>query len=181
MSYKKTEVDMPLSAAKTEDNTFGFCHRCRLLSSSIYLYLLLSSIILSCTGSTVFHSYKPLPAEGWERRDTICFEVPEAEADINGTLTIGLRTSANVGMRNVVLLVEQCGSQPSSCRKDTVRYPLTDADGFALSRGVNHHQYETQHLPFRLRKGQGCTVRINHLMRHEEIAGITELGIRIEP
>ena len=64
--------------------------------------------LLSCISGTVFHSYKPLPAEGWERGDTVCFDLPQAAVDFNGTLTIGLRTVAHVGMQDIVLAVEQC-------------------------------------------------------------------------
>lgn len=135
--------------------------------------------IAACTDGTVLHSYKPLPADGWDKRDTICFDVPQTETDINGTLLIGLRTTSNIGMQDVVLAVEQIGETASLCRCDTIRYPLTDAEGNALSKGVNTHQYETQHIPFHIQKGQSCSVRIHHLMRKETILGISEVGIRI--
>ena len=179
-SYKEIEEDMPLSAEKIEDNTFGSCHRYRLLSPYISLYLLLSPIILSCTGSTVFHSYKPLPAEGWDRRDTVCFDVPQQAEDIRGTLFVGLRTVAHIGIQDVALAVEQCDGAGIVSRCDTLRYPLTDAEGNALTSGINNHQYETQQLPFLMRKGKGAHVRIHHLMTPETISGITGLGIRVE-
>ena len=145
------------------------------------VYLLLSSIcIASCIGGTFFHSYKPLPAEGWERRDTICFDLPQAAQDFNGTLTIGLRTKTSISMQEVVLAVEQCDKTSSTYHCDTVRYPLTDAEGFALAKGVNNHQYETRHLPFSMKKDQCISVRIHHLMRNEMVQSITELGIKIE-
>lgn len=145
------------------------------------VYLLLSSVcIASCIGGTFFHSYKPLPAEGWERRDTICFDLPQASQNFNGTLTIGLRTKTFISMQEVVLAVEQYNKTSGTCHCDTVRYPLTDADGFALVKGVNNHQYETQHLSFSVKEGQSITVRIHHLMRNEIVQGITELGIKAE-
>lgn len=144
-----------------------------------YLLPLIALSLAACTDSTLLHRYKPLPAEGWDRSDTVCFELPKAEADIDGTLFIGLRTKASIGYRDIVLAVEQHLEAPAAYRCDTVRYPLTDAEGFALSPGVNHHQYETQQLPFHLQKGESGTVRIHHLMRHEVISGITEVGIKI--
>lgn len=139
----------------------------------------LSLLLASCISGTAFHSYKPLPLEGWERCDTVCFELPKAVEDINGTLTIGLRTMEHVGMQDIVLAVEQCDESAGVCRCDTVRYPLTDAEGDALTPGVNYHQYETQHLPISMKKGQGGSVRIHHLMTPETMHGITELGIKI--
>lgn len=141
----------------------------------------------ACTDSTLLHSYKPLPKDGWDRCDTICFDLPKAEADIDGTLYIGLRTTANPAYQDIVLAVEQYDEIEGFSRSDTVRYPLTDAEGFALteegyalSPGVNLHQYESQHVPIRLKKGKSGSVRIHHLMRHEVIPDITELGIRLD-
>ena len=145
-----------------------------------HLLLLLSPILLSCMGGTVFHCYKPLPAEGWERSDTVCFDIPKAEADIDGSLFIGLRTAAHVGMRDIVLVVEQCGEGAVVARRDTIRYLLNDAEGNALAPGVNYHQYENLQTSFHLRKGKDASVRIHHLMTHEVIPGIMEVGIRIE-
>ena len=145
------------------------------------LWLALSLSIAACNNSgTLLHSYKPLPAEGWDRRDTIRFDLPKAETDIDGTLVIGLRTRANIAFQDIMLVVEQCLETPHTYRCDTIRYPLTDADGYALTKGVNHYQYETQQLPIHLQKGQSGSVRIRHLMRHEVIPNITEVGIRFD-
>ena len=145
------------------------------------LWLALSLTIAACSNSGILlHSYKPLPKEGWDRRDTVRFDLPEAETDIDGSLFIGLRTTSNISMRDIVLAVEQCLERPLSYRCDTVRYPLTDAEGYALAGGVNHHQYETQQLPIHLQKGQSGSVRIHHLMTHETIPNITEVGIRLK-
>ena len=140
---------------------------------------LIALSLAACTGGTVLHSYKPLPREGWDRCDTVRFDLPEAERDIDGTLFIGLRTTANIHYQDVVLAVEQHLDAPFAYRCDTVRYPLADAEGFALSPGVNHHQYESQQVPFHLQKGQSGSVRIRHLMRHEVVPGITEVGIKV--
>ena len=143
-------------------------------------FLLIGLFLYSCTGNTLYHSYQSLPAEGWDRSDTIRFDVPETRRGINGSLFIGLRTVAHIGFRDIVLAVEQYDDAGMVCRCDTIRYPLTDEEGNALTKGVNTRQYETQQLPLRIRKGQSGSIRIHHLMRREMISGITEVGIRIE-
>ena len=92
------------------------------------LWLALSLTIAACNNSdTLLHSYKPLPTEGWDRRDTVCFDLPTPKKDINGTLFIGLRTTANVGYQDIVIAVEQHLEKPFAFRCDTISYPLTDA------------------------------------------------------
>ena len=135
---------------------------------------------LACTGGTIFHSYKPLPDEGWERNDTVCFDLPQQTEDISGTLTVGLRTKTNIGIQDIVLAVEQCTENAKVLRCDTVHCPLTDAEGDALTSGVNIHHYETRPLPIHMQKGQRSTIRIHHLMRRETISGITDLGIKLD-
>ena len=143
------------------------------------LWFALGLSIVACNDDTLLHSYKPLPVEGWNRCDTISFNLPKTEKNINGTLTIGLRTKANIGIRDVVLAVEQCNENAYVCRCDTLQYPLTDSEGYALSKGVNCHQYETMQLPIHIQEGQNGSIRIHHLMTNEVLTGITEVGIKI--
>lgn len=133
----------------------------------------------SCAGDTLVHRYATLPADGWARHDTVCFDLPGHVEDICGTLTVGLRTKTGVAIRDIVLAVEQCDSDAFVIRRDTVCYPLTDSEGDALTSGVNFHQYETQFVPFHMEKDRKGCVRIYHLMTRETIPGITEVGIRI--
>jgi gliding motility-associated lipoprotein GldH len=144
-----------------------------------YLFSLIGLLLSSCTGNTLYHHYKSLPAEGWERSDTVCFEMPKAEEDIDGSLFIGLRTVANVGIQDIVLAVEQCSDSAGVLRRDTIRYTLNDAEGNALAGGINCHQYENMQLPFHIQKGEGRTVRIYHLMTRELVPGIMDVGIRV--
>lgn len=147
--------------------------------SRLLFFPFLGLLCAACTGNTMFHSYKSLPADGWDRRDTVCFQLAKAKEDVCGTLTIGLRTKAHVGIRDIVLAVEQCNEKSEVIRRDTLRCPLTNAEGDALSGGVNLRQYETQGLPFLMREGKSASIRIHHLMRQETMQGITELGIRL--
>lgn len=144
-----------------------------------FLLPLIGLTLAACTDDTLLHSYKPLSKEGWDRHDTIRFDLPKADTDIDGTLFIGLRTTANISYQDIVLAVEQHLEKPFAYQCDTIRYPLTDTEGNALKEGVNHHQYETQHLPLHMQKGQSGSISIHHLMRHEVILGITELGIKL--
>ena len=145
------------------------------------LWLALSLSLAACNyNETLLHSYKSLPSEGWYRRDTICFDLPKAEENINGTLIIGLRTTSHIGIKDVVLAVEQCNETGIISRCDTIHYPLTDAEGKGLGEGVNILQYETEPLSFRLQKNKQGYVRIHHLMTQETLTGITEIGIKVK-
>lgn len=145
----------------------------------LYVLAVGGLLTASCAGDTLVHRYATLPADGWARRDTICFDLPGNVEDICGTLTVGLRTKTGVAIRDIVLAVEQCDSDAFVVRRDTVCYPLTNSEGDALTSGVNFHQYETQFVPFRMEKDRKGCVRIYHLMTRETIPGITEVGIRI--
>lgn len=145
----------------------------------LYVLAVGGLLTASCAGDTLVHRYAALPADGWARRDTVCFDLPGNVEDICGTLTVGLRTKTDVAIRDIVLAVEQCDSDAFVVRRDTVCYPLTNSEGDALTSGVNFHQYETQFVPFRMEKDRKGCVRIYHLMTRETIPGITEVGIRI--
>ena len=98
--------------------------------SRVLFIPLIGLLCAACTDGTVLHCYKPLPREGWDRRDTVCFSLPKTESDLDGSLIVGLRTAAHVDFQDIVLAVECCDEETGLCRCDTVRYPLTDAEGF---------------------------------------------------
>ena len=148
--------------------------------SSTFALVAVSLSMASCIENTLLHSYKAVPTDGWRRDDTICFFVPQREEELSSTLTIGLRTKTDIGMRDVVLAVEQYDSTATICHRDTVRYPLTDGEGDALVGGVNTHQYEAQQLTLHTACSRKGSVRIYHLMTRDILHSITEVGIKIE-
>lgn len=143
------------------------------------LAVLAGMALAACRSDLLLHSYAPLDAREWSRNDTVCFNLPRQEEQADGYFSIGLRATAPVGIRQVVLAVELCLDTPRAYRCDTVFCPLTDADGNTLGKGLNTVQYESTSLPLHMQKGQGGTVRIHHLMREETLGGFTELGIKV--
>lgn len=133
----------------------------------------------ACMEDTLLHCYKPVSPEGWQRRDTLCFDLSASDKAMQGVLTVGLRTVADLPMQDIVLAVEQRIDSPMVFRRDTVHYPLTDAEGRPFVSGTNNLQFETQSIPFHRPAGSQGTIRIHHLMTREAVQGITEVGIRI--
>ena len=135
--------------------------------------------LAGCTGSTLYHRYQPLPDTGWERRDTIWFDLPIAEGSLDATLSIGLRWTGDIPLEEVVIGIEQQWESSCTHHSDTIRFRLTDSEGNAVGTGINIHQSEASGAHLLLKEGLQGRIGIHHLMTREPIPGITEIGIRI--
>ena len=121
-----------------------------------------------------------------ERRFSIIMAVCDQAYELKENLTAFLSQQYEPGYEVIVVDESSTDETPDVLKLLKNDYPklyttfLPKSEGYALSKGVNTHQYEDRHLPLRLKKGKNAQIRIRHLMRHEVLSGITEIGIRID-
>ena len=61
----------------------------------------------SCKHSTVFDSYAHTPIAGWEKNDTLSFEIPPLLEGGYYNESLGLRITGNYPFMGLTLIVEQ--------------------------------------------------------------------------
>ena len=94
------------------------------------LIIAVSIIILSsCHLRTVYYQYHSTPVQGWEKNDTLLFDVPPMAEAGNYHSILGLRISKAFPFTDLYLVVEQTvlPSMTSIC--DTVRCSIANEDG----------------------------------------------------
>lgn len=147
--------------------------------------LLLSAIaccllaVSGCRDEVFFHRYASVPLSGWDKRDTIDFDIPPFAATQPYSLTLELRTSPAFPYRSIWLVAEQRFENPALVRRDTVYCPVTTPQGSGTGKGVNLYTYEYPVLTEQRRQGQYGRIRVYHIMRREEMPGISDVGLRL--
>ena len=136
-------------------------------------------LLIACTGTSVIHTYLPVPEKGWDRSDTMTFAIPQTTPQGVYYMDIGLRINNRFPYRQLVMVVERTMENPAEFHRDTITYQLTDERNNLMEGGVNLYQYETESLPITLQRGQGGRVSIRHIMRKETIPSISDIGIHI--
>lgn len=144
---------------------------------------MIAATVASCTTNTVYDSYSHTPLAGWEKNDTLTFNVrPLAEG---GTFneTVGLRMTTAFPFTSISLIVEQHiipHGMPGRILTDTIKCPITDIRGNFLGKGISSYQYEFSLRDINIRKGDSIHVSIRHNMKREILPGVSDIGLKID-
>lgn len=140
---------------------------------------MLAAAIAACTSDCLFHAYQPVPNMELNRQDTLCFDLPQSPADGTYAMTVGLRVGNRFAYQQLALVVESRHPKSDAAHRDTILFQLADSKGRLQGAGTTLYQYESAPLPLPLRSDQSTQLRVYHIMQHEAISAVSDIGIRI--
>ena len=143
----------------------------RLKLANKLLFPLVLLLITSCTGHNRFHSYLPVNKDGWKRTDTLCFHAVPIDTNRNCMeISLGIRHTHKYPYRDIWL----------SIGKDTLHIDLADEQGRWKGKGIGDMRLVQQEASISLTDMDGCgTIRIHHIMQHDPLPGISDIGIEV--
>ena len=145
----------------------------------IYIVMCMGMAFMSCDNSTVFNHYESTPVRGWERNDTLIFDIaPMQETNLYAE-EIGIRITGEYPFKGLSLIVEQTVRPSNTTLTDTLSCDLVDDIGYAHGKGINHYQYLFPLTTLKLNKGEKVHVAIRHCMKREILPGITDVGLKL--
>ena len=143
----------------------------RLKLANKLLFPLVLLLITSCTGHNRFHSYLPVNKDGWKRTDTLCFHAVPIDTNRNCMeISLGIRHTHKYPYRDIWL----------SIGKDTLHIDLADEQGRWKGKGIGDMRLIQQEATINLTKMDSCgIIRIHHIMQHDPLPGISDIGIEV--
>ena len=136
-------------------------------------------MLVSCNNHTVFSHYESTSVRGWERNDTLSFNIePMQETNLYAE-EIGVRITGEYPFKGLSLIVEQTVYPSKTTITDTLNCDLIDDVGHANGKGINHYQYLFPLTTLKLNKGESVHVAIRHCMKREILPGITDIGLKL--
>ncbi len=169
------------------------------IARSILYIIGVAALLASCTSQTKYYHYVHTPVTGWEKNDTISFDVPPLEQGGEYGRQVDLRITGFYPFMKLTLIVEtdcigrhQRGRKASRAHvaygtshgrgdvsRDTVRCTLISSDGRATGHGVGNYQY-TFSMPTRTyHGGDSLHITIRHDMKREILPGISDIGMKL--
>ena len=152
-----------------------------------------AAIITSCKLRTSYSEYRHTPLEGWEKNDTLFYDVQPARQAGRYVQMLGIRIDDSFPYTSLSLIVEQSiihkrksgtdsplSYRTSYYKTDTVRCHFTDSQGRLSGPGINLHQYDFPIGTIDLRPGDSLHIKVRHTMKREIMPGVADVGIRIE-
>ena len=134
------------------------------------------AVISSCTGNKMYDKYQHTPVSGWEKNDTLKFEVPKMNSDGVFTANLGLRINSSFPFMGLTLIVDQTVYPSHLTKSDTINCQLIDKNGNSKGLGISYYQYNFKINQVSLNKGDSLVVRVRHNMKREILPGISDIG-----
>lgn len=141
--------------------------------------IIAATALQSCNESKVYDKYDHTPLSGWEKNDTLRFDIPRLTADGMYESTLGLRITDNYPFMGLTLIVEQWLMPADTIFTDTVKCELTDRNGKTRGKGVSYYQFRFPVTKMQLSKGDSLHIRVRHDMKREMLPGISDVGISL--
>lgn len=149
------------------------------------LYIIVSvvmtaAVAVSCATDTVYYSYAHTPVAGWEKNDTLTFNIPGMAAPGTYSQQVGLRMTSAFPFTSISLIVEQRIMPRGKVLTDTIKCPITDIRGNFLGDGISSFQYMFPLREVTLNKKDSIHVSIRHNMKREILPGVSDIGLKME-
>lgn len=146
----------------------------------VVLAAVIALLVLSaCSGGVVYDTYNHTPINGWDKGDTLFFDVPPVVEAGLYRQEIGLRTNQNFPFTGITFVLDRTVEPGHRVSSDTIRCRLTDNKGNTLGQGVSYYQYDFVVSEISLNKGDSLHVGIRHIMKREILPGVADLGLRL--
>lgn len=144
------------------------------------MVLTVAAAVMSCNRKTVFYHYEHTPVAGWEKNDTLTFDIGPVPGAGGYREEIGLRINGSYPFTGLCLIVEQTIYPSGVSMSDTLNCRLIEADGTVKGRGVSFYQYKFHLTDVSLERGDSLHVCVRHNMKREILPGISDVGLRVD-
>lgn len=152
--------------------------------NKMFRKILLGSCCLwcaACQQQTVYHSFQPLPKEGWSKGDTLTFTLPKEQLT-PGTyrMDVEVRYRPSFAYRTLWMVVYRSQGDTRPPLVDTLHCELVSKDGKLTGDGIN--SYYQQHCTLtgvQLDTTYTPIVRVAHYFKKGRIEGLSDIGIKL--
>ena len=155
------------------------------MKKTVYFIVLTAivHILSACSGSTVYDEYAHTPIAGWEKNDTLSFEIPPMAATGYYRQSLGLRTTGAYPFTALTLIVNQTIYPANKGKRiektDTLLCQLINQHGENKGQGISYYQYNFPINIYQMHQGDSIHVAIRHDMKREILPGVSDIGIKI--
>lgn len=149
------------------------------------LYIIGAFILLaSCQEKTVYYQYAHTPVAGWEKNDTLSFDIPPLAQGGIYEERLGLRIMGSYPFMKLTLIMTQTvfPHDKSSVKtevSDTIECNLIDKKGSTNGQGVSYYQYAFPVKICSLNAQDSLHITIRHDMKREILPGISDVGLKL--
>ena len=136
-----------------------------------------AALLLSCRPQAISYTYQSIGSREWLRTDTLRFDLPCLPDAPECQVSLGVRCTNQFAYQDLWVVVEQ---RTDTVARDTLHLLLTDLEGNWLTSGTILHEIEHPVRTLSL-VTPDAQVLVYHVMQPFAVAGVAEVGIKVEP
>ncbi len=134
--------------------------------------------MVSCQNIPFFIGYKSVEGNEWQRKDTVCFELPKSEKT-SREYSVGLRTMGSFNYSKVYVAVTLKDSD-SIVAIDTVAVDIISESGKPLGNGFPYIETTKKgNIALPLDTGKRYIIGVSQLMRVNPLKGVSDVGVEV--
>ena len=150
----------------------------------LFLYTLYCVCIVmgftSCDTNTPYYHYAHTPIDGWEKNDTLRYDVQPLKKGGEHQITVALRLNGAYPFRKLYLIMEQDVFPRLQCKTDTICFDVTSKEGRFTGNGISYYQYTVPVCRQHFMENDSIHITIRHAMKRDILPGISDIGVKLE-
>ena len=150
----------------------------------LFLYTLYCVCIVmgltSCDTNTPYYHYAHTPIDGWEKNDTLRYNVQPLKKGGEHQITVALRLNGAYPFRKLYLIMEQDIYPRLQYKTDTICFDVTSKEGRFTGNGISYYQYTVPVCREHFIENDSIHITIRHAMKRDILPGISDIGIKLE-
>ena len=145
----------------------------------VIVVLLVLMAVCGCQQQIAYHQFRHISDPGWDKTDTLHFDIRPMAADGNYRLDAELRTDKDYPFQQLTIEIEQTVYPSKERFHNVIDCDLVSETGVIEGDGVSYFQYSFHIRDFNLHRGDSMHVCLTHNMKREVMPGIADVGIRL--
>lgn len=143
------------------------------------LLLTVAIAFVCCNRKAIYSHYETIATNGWNRADTIRFDIKPSEESVSASGTINIRINDDYPFTTLTLAVSEQILPDGVCFQDTIQFSLIDDKGRSLGQGINLHNFQQPLHAYKFTDDQHLIVKVHHLM-DQQLPGIINVGVSLQ-
>lgn len=145
----------------------------------VIVVLLMLIALCGCQRQIAYHAFRHVYDPGWDKTDTLHFDIKPLSTDGSYRLDTELRTDKDYPFRKLMIEVDQTVYPSKERFHDVINCELISENGAISGDGISYFQYRFHVRDLSLHQGDSIHLSLTHNMKREIMPGISDVGVRL--
>ncbi|MBQ8988101.1 MAG: gliding motility lipoprotein GldH [Prevotella sp.] len=143
------------------------------------MILAASILFCACGRQKEYSNFQHVSTTGWDKTDTLFFDIPPIKKDGTYREELELRIDNNFPFQSLTLEVIQTILPSDRQTNYELHCPLIDQKGNMRGAGISFFQYTFPIDNMLLSTGDSIHISVTHKMKREIMSGVADVGISL--